>query len=86
MATRFGSAPFRVIYWSGGSEVGRWCEILTPFPSREAARVEAVAIERAGRPCYIKSQAELDVIGLPEGAPPGWDFSRLEWRNVRRAT
>ena len=82
---RFDSAaPFVVLYWHGGSEVGHWFKMLDTFASYDAARAAVEELVKAGRPGYVRSQRELDTIGWPEGPPPSWDFKRLQWRKGGR--
>lgn len=73
------TTTFIVVFYMGGAATGSWHK-GAPEWRLDAARVIAEEIEKGGRAAIIRTSAELEVIGMPEGAPPDWDFGRLCWR------
>jgi hypothetical protein len=75
---------YLIIFWSGGAERGEWCLPTHRYPTRELATAAVEAAVRAGYPAYLKTERALEILGMPEGPPPDWDFVELKWRRVNR--
>ncbi len=70
---------YTVVYGSGGRVNTTWHRALLATTDIGRASRIAQAEVRAGRPAFVKTLAELDAHGMPEGACPNWDYSRLCW-------
>jgi hypothetical protein len=80
MTTEFSDTPpFVIVFWTGGSESGNWHRTL-PFALRDEAQQAANATVRMGYAAYVKSIREIEIIGMPDGPPPFWDFHNLCWK------
>jgi hypothetical protein len=71
-------ASFTAVYQMGGAN-GDWRRCL-PVDSREAAQTQVDEIVRGGRPAYVHDTFALNVIGMPEGPSPYWDYEALAWK------
>lgn len=74
------SVLYTVVFASGGRENAEWRRLRTQG-TRASAEADRDEIVKAGRPAYVRKVAELEAHGLPEGPAPGWDYSRLRWKN-----
>lgn len=71
---------YRVIYWVGFPEDGRWAQSRT-FPTEGSARTCLEEVERKGYPGYVKTVHDLEMIGLPDDAPNWWDYNNRRRKN-----
>jgi len=64
-----------VIWYSGGSEAGKWA--CTTHNGTDLAALEAVAdeIESTGHPAMVNREDYVRLLGMPEGAPKWYDFA-----------
>jgi hypothetical protein len=72
------TTSYTVAYWMGGSANGMWKRCV-PVSNKAEAIAQATSIVRAGRAAYVYNTAMLNIIGLPDDAPPTWDFANLCW-------
>lgn len=64
---------FTVVFQSGGGRNGKWRRAL-PDETIEAATVKADSVRKMGYPAYIAETEVWDILGLPEGKSPSWDY------------
>lgn len=67
-----------VVFGIGGRDNTVWRKSL-PLPTREAARGYAERVVRQGYPAYVKTLKEVELLGLPVGPAPLWDYRNLCW-------
>lgn len=62
-----------VIYRTGGTDNFKWQPAI-PVATYDEARAQRDDIERGGRPAYIYTVRQFEVIGVPETFKPGGDL------------
>ena len=73
------SDTFTVVYQTGGSR-GTWRR-GGAFATFLEARRFAQGIEQMGYPAYAKETRFWDIIGLPMGPAPHWDYRHCKPKN-----
>ena len=70
---------FTTVFAIGGINNTVW-QRCQPVATRAEADAQVVSIVKAGRPAYADDTCIWDVIGLPDGHAPLWDYERLCWK------
>ena len=70
-----------VVFGMGGRENTVW-RAITTYRSLDMAVTSANRLVRAGRPAYVKTKKEVELLGLPVGPAPLWDYGNLCWKEV----
>ena len=67
-----------VVFGIGGRDNTVWHKSL-PMPTLGAAEASARRVVRQGYPAYVKTSKEVELLGLPVGPAPLWDYRNLQW-------
>lgn len=68
---------YSVVYYNGGTELGKWHQTSPTFVTRQQAEYQVSELARSGYFATIWRTEDLANIGLPEGAPP----NLLKWQH-----
>lgn len=64
---------FTVVFQAGGGRNGTWRRAM-PDATVQEAEAKAASVRRMGYPAYMAETALWDMLGLPEGESPSWDY------------